>query len=107
MGLLFAFAGSNGNVVSAQKGKSGGTTAVYQNQCAKCHGADGKGIASLPDIPNFTDSAWQSSRSNKQISDAIANGVGIMPGYKGTLSAAEVQSLVKHVRAFAPPKAKK
>ena len=90
------------------KGKaSGGVAAVYTAQCAKCHGPDGKGIPSLGDLPNFTDAAWQSSRTDKQISDGITNGAGIMPGYKETLSAAQISSLVKHVRAFGPAKAKK
>ncbi len=81
--------------------------AVYTAQCAKCHGADGKGIASLGEMPNFTDGAWQSSRTDKQISDGISNGAGVMPGFKESLSAAEISALVKHVRAFGPAKGKK
>jgi mono/diheme cytochrome c family protein len=93
---------------SQNKGKAtGGAGAVYTAQCAKCHAADGKGIASLGEMPNFTDGAWQSSRTDKQISDGISNGAGVMPGFKESLSAAQISALVKHVRAFGPAKGKK
>lgn len=85
---------------AVQKGKGNDANAVFQAQCAKCHGADGQGIPSLPDIPNFTDAKWQASRTDKQISDSINNGTGIMPGYKSTLSAAQIRGLVGRVRAF-------
>jgi mono/diheme cytochrome c family protein len=87
------------------KGKaSGDAGAVYTAQCAKCHGADGKGIPSLGEMPNFTDAAWQSSRTDKQIGDGISNGAGVMPGFKESLSASQISALVKHVRAFGPKK---
>ena len=89
------------------KGKGSTATSVYTAQCAKCHGADGKGIPSLGEMPNFTDANWQSSRTDKQVSDGIANGAGVMPGFKESLSAAQITALVKHVRAFSPKAAKK
>ena len=85
------------------KGKSN-VSALYQQHCSKCHGADGKGIESLrgSDIPNFEDAKWQAAHSDKAFTDALNNGKGIMPGYKDVLSASEVRALVKHVRSFAP-----
>jgi mono/diheme cytochrome c family protein len=74
--------------------------ATYQSQCAKCHREDGKGIESLPDIPNFTDAAWQSKHTDKELSDAISGGKGIMPPYKDKLSAAEITGLVKYIRTL-------
>ena len=75
--------------------KSTGGAALYQQHCAKCHGTDGKGIESLQP-PDLT----KGQGSDKQYLDAIANGRGIMPGYKGTLSQAQIQALLKHVRSF-------
>lgn len=86
------------------KGKKSDVAAVYQAQCAKCHGADGKGIESLPDIPNFSDAAWQAAHPDKDILASIKNGKGIMPGYKDTLSAADMTAMVKHVRSFGKKK---
>jgi mono/diheme cytochrome c family protein len=86
----------------AQPGKGkGGAAALYQQHCVKCHSANGKGIESLQP-PDFTDAKWQASNSDKSLANGIANGKGTMPGYKNTLSATQISSLVKHVRAFAP-----
>jgi mono/diheme cytochrome c family protein len=89
---------------SAQPAKSGAAD-LYAKHCAKCHGADGKGIKSL-ETPDMTDPKWQAAHTDKKISTVLANGEGVMPGFKGTLSAAQLASLVKHVRAFAPKAAK-
>jgi mono/diheme cytochrome c family protein len=86
---------------AAPKGKGPDTAGLYQAQCAKCHGADGKGIPSLPDIPNFADAKWQASRTDKHLTDGINDGAGIMPGFKATLKPVEVRALVLYVRAFA------
>lgn len=86
---------------NAQPGKGGSAATLYQQHCVKCHGADGKGIESLQP-PNFTDAKWQAAHSDKELSNAIRNGKGTMPGYKSTLSTAQISSLVKHVRSFAP-----
>jgi len=74
---------------------------TYQSQCAKCHGHDGKGIESLPGMPNFTDASWQAKHTDKELSDSISGGKGIMPPYKDKLSGGEITALVKYVRAFA------
>lgn len=82
---------SAGNASSGQE--------LYNQQCAKCHGADGKGVRSL-NPPDFTNAKWQSSQSDKDLLDSISNGAGMMPGYKGSLSARQIASLVRQVRAF-------
>lgn len=99
--------GSAGAAPSQGKGKGSDAATVYTAQCAKCHGADGKGIQSIGDIPNFTDANWQASKTDKQLNEGIGNGAGIMPGFKESLSAAQISALVKHVRAFAPKVVKK
>ena len=92
---------------SAQgKGKAPDGKALFLAQCAKCHGDDGKGIPSIPDIPNLSEAKWQASRTDKEITEVIDNGIGIMPGFKETLSPAEIRALVRQVRALGPPQAK-
>ncbi len=86
--------------------KKTGIAGTYSGQCAKCHGEDGKGIQSLQP-PDFTSADWQKSRTDKQIADTIKNGAGIMPGYKTSLSAAQVTQMVKYVRSFGPKAGKK
>ncbi len=39
--------------------------ALYQQNCAMCHGADGKGFAAIK-TPDFTDPKWQASRNGQR-----------------------------------------
>ena len=96
------------SAAQSSKGKKADASALYQQQCAKCHSADGKGIESLKgaDIPDFTDAKWQAAHTDKEITEAINNGKGIMPGFKDAISAEETSALVKHVRSFAAGAAK-
>jgi mono/diheme cytochrome c family protein len=83
------------------KDKGTGAAAVYQKQCAKCHKADGKGLASL-EAPDFTTEKWQKAHTDAQIAKGIREGKDTMPGFKDTLSAAQITALVKHIRSFGP-----
>ncbi len=80
---------------------AGDPKAIYDTKCAKCHGADGKGIKSLSP-PDFTDAKWQATRKDAQMIATMNNGKDTMPGFKGALPAADIKALVKLVRGFAP-----
>ena len=72
---------------------------IYTSNCARCHGANGKGNTQLGQdmgIPDLTTSTM-SSAGIKQI---INNGLGDMPAFRKKLTAAQVNSLVNEVRAF-------
>jgi cytochrome c oxidase cbb3-type subunit 3 len=105
LAAFYVAAGGTDRQAKAQgKGKTPDGKALFQAQCAKCHGDDGKGIPSIPDIPDLSTAKWQSSRTDKEITEAINNGIGIMPGFQETLSAAETRAVVKHVRSLGPRK---
>ncbi|HLG13685.1 MAG TPA: cytochrome c [Blastocatellia bacterium] len=77
--------------------------ALYIARCAGCHGKDGCGLAMWKSKgqPDLCSGEYQTSRTDAQIHDSIANGKGkFMPAFKGKLSEAELQALVKQVRAF-------
>ena len=77
--------------------------ALFGLKCAICHGKDGKGMASwkAKGQPDFTDSHFQSSISDQQISDSIHNGKGkYMPSFKTKLTDEQISALVAQVRAF-------
>ena len=77
--------------------------ANYAAKCAKCHGADGKGVEKYKKQgqKDFTDAAWQKSRTDAQLTESIKNGKGdFMPAWKGKLSADEIKGLINHIRAF-------
>ena len=84
------------------KGKAKPVSAVYAQNCARCHGADGKGTAlgqSL-ETPDLTDADLQKKMSAAKIRKVILNGDGPMPAFKAKLKAAEVTALIGYVRAF-------
>jgi mono/diheme cytochrome c family protein len=73
---------------------------IYQTKCSACHGPRGKGIPAL-NVRDFTDSAWQASRTDKEIRQAIEKGrLPLMPQFADSLDDETIQSLVKLVRQF-------
>ncbi len=73
---------------------------IYQTKCSACHGPRGEGTSAL-NARDFTDSAWQASRTDKEIRQAIEKGrLPLMPQFADSLDGETVQSLVKLVRLF-------
>jgi len=89
-----------------EKSANGGTAALYTKYCAKCHLEDGKGLESLSP-PNFTDAKWQATRTNAALAKSIREGKETMPPFKDTLSAAQINALIRHVRGFKSKATKK
>lgn len=84
---------------------------AYQNYCASCHGASGKGDGPAgkaldPPPRNFHEQQWQNEVSDERIATVIRDGgaaVGLsaqMAPWGGVLSDAEVEGLVEKVREF-------
>ena len=72
---------------------------LYVSNCARCHGADGKGNTQLGQemgIPDLTTSRM-SSAGIKRI---IRNGDGDMPGFSKKLKTAQINSLTTYVRSL-------
>lgn len=88
------------------------TERLWKAKCASCHGADGKAQTDLGKqmgVADYTTREWQKGRSDAQLKQAILDGVKWerggkkqeMGGYKDTLTPAQVDALVAHIRAFA------
>ena len=75
--------------------------ALFQQNCAVCHGAGGKGVAAVH-TPDFTNPAFQRSLSSQDITGAIRNGKdnGRMPAWSGKLTDAQIDSLSTYIRTF-------
>jgi mono/diheme cytochrome c family protein len=71
--------------------------AVYQVNCASCHGSEGK---SEPPKPDFTDFAATSTMSQNQWAQSVQNGKNGMPAFGDTLSEAERSSALEYVRSL-------
>jgi mono/diheme cytochrome c family protein len=95
--LFYQYGGYGAETVSAQK--SGGV--VYAQNCARCHGADGRAQTrkgKQVDATDFTGGEWlpDTARDTR----IVTRGKGSMPAFKGKLSAAEINAVVSYIRRF-------
>jgi len=73
---------------------------IFADNCAVCHGADGKGNRSVG-APNLTDQIWLYGSDTKTIVDGIWNGHGgIMPAWGGKLDPVTIKALTVYVHTF-------
>lgn len=79
------------------------STELYQQLCARCHGANGSGGVANNTGPaprDFRSAAWQEHRTDAQIKATIRTGRGsLMPGFPA-MSDAQLDALVSVVRGF-------
>lgn len=87
--------------------------ALYQAQCAGCHGDEGNGIGVVgqllqPEPRDLTDVAWMSKQSDERLFAVITDGAPqtAMPGYRGVLSPDERALVVRYLRYLADPVAR-
>jgi mono/diheme cytochrome c family protein len=80
-----------------------------KNKCSTCHGEDGRGDTDKGrklKAPDFTEPKFQKETTDKEMTDAITNGVKnkagklLMPAFKAKLSPDDVRALVQLVRSF-------
>jgi len=80
----------------------------WDNNCASCHGSDGKGQTKTGKklkLKDYTDAAVQAEMKDADMLKAIAEGVKIdgkekMKPFAEELSADEIKDLVAYVRKF-------
>lgn len=109
LGLFMSVAGS------AQAADS---KLVYEFYCAQCHGMDGKGRGInvnkdfSTDPRNLTDSSEMEKRSDEDIRGVIKDGgpsiskSALMPPWRSTLNAAEIEGLITYIRKLCDCKGK-
>jgi mono/diheme cytochrome c family protein len=80
---------------------------LFRNNCARCHGGDGRGDTPLGhtyNSPDFTDREWWQKNSNitntSSLVSIVTRGKGGMPAFGKKLTRAEIRSLVGYVRKF-------
>jgi mono/diheme cytochrome c family protein len=82
--------------------------AIWEKDCAKCHGPDGKGQTMMGKrlkIKDLTEAKVQDAIKDEQIAKDIKDGVKEdgrtrMKAYGDTLSEQEIKDLVKYVRSL-------
>jgi mono/diheme cytochrome c family protein len=80
---------------------------IFREKCSMCHGIDGKGYAAIK-TPDFTDPKWQAAHPDKELKDAIENGVKgtAMVSFKGTLSPQQMTAVLTYIRSLGAKKKK-
>lgn len=80
----------------------------WDNLCAKCHGADGRGqtkVGKKLKAKDYTDPKVQAAMTDEEMIKATAEGVTVdgkerMKGFKDELSPDEIKELVAYIRKF-------
>ena len=105
--------GARSDETETQRSKRNSTDVVdiFRTNCARCHGADGRGDTSLGQTyqaPNFKDDQWWRMNSKiigtKSLVSIVSHGKGGMPAFGKKLKPSEIRSLVSYVRRFRPSK---
>ncbi|TMI78302.1 MAG: cytochrome c [Bacillati bacterium ANGP1] len=87
---------------------------MYNQQCAVCHGAGGNGKGPRgPEIAGrlwswarsegpgiFTDPNYMVQRNPSELTNAILDGYGMMPSYRGKLTTEQMNGLVDYIYTF-------
>src|SRR6185369_10978231 len=82
--------------------------AIYDKECAKCHGADGKGQTKMgrqSGAKDYTDPKVQAELKDENAIKIIKEGIvekdkKKMDPYKDKLNDAEIKALIAYIRAF-------
>ena len=78
---------------------SAGAT-VFAENCAACHGDDGKGIKEMG-APNLADAIWLFGGSEADVVEMVTNSRrGVMPTWEGRLDPVTIKSLAVYVHAL-------
>ena len=81
----------------------------WENHCAKCHGADGKGqtrVGKKLNLRDYTDAKVQAAMKDEEIVKITTDGVldkdgkERMKAYTGELTADEIKAFVAYIRKF-------
>lgn len=80
---------------------------LYNKNCARCHGSDGRGDTPgghLYNAPDFTSVDWWNKdpglTTTKRLRAVVAKGKAGMPGFGKKLTRPEINLLVERVRKF-------
>lgn len=88
----------------ADAGSSDVARALWMVSCAGCHGPEGRGDGSQRPpgaaVADLTQARWQQTRSDAEITQIIASGKGMMPGFAEQLGKEGIAMLVDVVRGL-------
>jgi cytochrome c oxidase cbb3-type subunit 3 len=75
-------------------------TTIFADNCAACHGADGKGVREFG-APNLTDAIWLYGGNREQVYKSVFNAhAGVMPSWEGRLDRNTLRQLAVYVHSL-------
>lgn len=81
--------------------------AVFEENCAACHGYDANGIADMG-APNLTDNIWLYGGDLQTVYETISQGrAGVMPAWEHRLDDATIRQLTAYIQSLANPSSDK
>ena len=110
--LVQSFAQNNWNVPADKKAKNsyikfdaasaGQGEAIYNKNCASCHGNPGKGnsLKSLNPIPPDLSSKGTQALTDGELSYILTTGRAVMPSFKSVLSEEDRWKVISYIRSF-------
>ena len=109
IGLTF-FANTSAQQRSA-KSREADVAELFRNNCARCHGLDGRGqtpSGELYKAPDLTNEEWWRKHSDitttRNLIGIVSRGKGAMPAFGKKLKRSEISRLVNYARRFRPRK---
>ena len=92
---VLQISGQKNDAAQAAAGKE-----VFANNCAACHGPDGKGNQQMG-APNLTDAIWLYGGDKATITETVMNGrAGVMPSWNSKLSDAQIRAVAIYVHGL-------
>lgn len=95
---------------STTKSHAADVSELFRNNCARCHGADGRGDTPLGqqhNTPDLTAAEWWHKNSaiagTRTLTTIVRQGKGDMPAFGEKLKPSEISGLVKFMRKFRQP----
>lgn len=85
---------------------------IYERQCARCHGLDGRPTKASPGARDLTNRSYMNSLDNEQIRMAIMQGrppmvppgpEKLMPAFGNQFSEPELEVLIGYLRSLSDP----
>ncbi|MGE0848459.1 MAG: cytochrome-c oxidase, cbb3-type subunit III [Hyphomicrobiaceae bacterium] len=93
--FVLSLTGRSTDTAAAARGRT-----VFADQCASCHGADGKGNQDQG-APNLADEIWLYGGSRQAVVESIRTGRGgMMPAWAGRLDPVTIKALAVYVHSL-------
>jgi len=100
LGLLPLSCGGSAPEPVREAGNSGPGRALYERDCAMCHGIDGEASRIGRGAADLNDPDWQQRTPVEQVERVIAEGRGQMPAWKNRFSEEEIRAVAAYVKSL-------